>query len=108
MGIARSMAKDKKTTYPYFDTGLGREITSPGHRRQVMKELGAEEVGNELDAVKKARYEAEHLQSLTTVDEVAKTMAEIKEKLVNPDYRAYHENKMTPEEREKFEKEWRH
>ena len=102
------MAKDKKTTYPYFDTGLGREIVSPGHRTRVMKELGVEEIGNDIESFRKMRSELDAPKSLTSVEEVASKMADIKEKLVNPDYRAYHEDKMTPEEREKFEREWSH
>jgi hypothetical protein len=44
---APSTIMKSELVFPYFDYGLGREITSHGHRRAVMHELGVEEAGGE-------------------------------------------------------------
>lgn len=43
--IMSKQGNDWCSGYPYNDTVLGQEITSPSHRRAVMKKLGVEERG---------------------------------------------------------------
>jgi len=41
------MRKNDKETFPYYNIGLGKVVTSPGHKARLMKEGGFIEMGNE-------------------------------------------------------------
>lgn len=104
--MADKTVKEEKIRYPYFDGGLGREITGPRHRQEVMKELGVIEIGGEWEAAKKLfAEEAKAAEGNITVDDYERTMAECKEKLQNPDYNAYMSGRMDPEQAERFRKD---
>lgn len=98
--------RDTKIVYPYFDQGLGIEVRSPGHRKRVMREMGLEEIGGDLDAFYKALDEERKAKPLTTPDEVAVTLKSIRTRMANDGYRAYYEGRMTEAQRENFEQYW--
>lgn len=43
--VISNVSRHDVSGYPYFDTVLDREITDPGHRRKVLKQLNLEEKG---------------------------------------------------------------
>lgn len=71
---------------PYFDTGLGVYVRTRGDRLRKMREMGMEEVGNELEAFRK--LSAGGRQPVCSVDEVAEKLTEIRHRMKHdPSYR---------------------
>jgi len=45
--IITSFSKNQVQCCDYYDHGLGERVTSPGHRKRLMKERGLVEVGTQ-------------------------------------------------------------
>lgn len=74
--------------HPYFDTGLGREITSRAHKQRVMNEQGVIEVGNEFEKHLRGKWVDDTKREVCSKKEVTEKLAEIRHRFEHdPTYR---------------------
>jgi hypothetical protein len=81
----------------HFDPFLDTFLTGPRHKQRVLKEKGLIEVGGEYEKHIKGKDLKPKPKEICTVDEVAKKMAEIKQKMHDPEYRHKYEQMSRPD-----------
>ncbi len=72
---------------PYFDQAFGCWVDSPRQKQRLLKQHGLVEAGGELEKHVFGKDLRPPDKPIATKDEVERTLAEVREKLRDPEYR---------------------